>query len=101
MNLSYFKPRKPFSFSPHPFDLGTFMGLWQNHDDNHFLLKIYKKLFSHRTRKVILGIEMTKQSLLQKGMHRRLKSYLEMTIFSAKKKTYPATQRRSPQDFKS
>ncbi|MCX2483695.1 hypothetical protein [Pedobacter sp. MR2016-24] len=42
MNLSYFKPRKPFSFSPHPFDLGTFMGLWQNHDDNHFLLKIYR-----------------------------------------------------------
>ena len=41
MKTSYFKPRKPFSFSPHPYDLGTFMGLWQNHDDNHFLLKIY------------------------------------------------------------
>ena len=42
MITSYFKPREPFSFSPHPFDLGTFMGLWTSHDDNHFLLKIYK-----------------------------------------------------------
>ncbi|RYE27792.1 MAG: hypothetical protein EOP48_34230, partial [Sphingobacteriales bacterium] len=42
MHKSYFKPRKPFSFSPHPFDLGTFMGLWHSHDDNHFLLKIYR-----------------------------------------------------------
>lgn len=39
---SYFKPRKPLSFSSHPYDLGTFMGLWHNHDDNHFLLKIYR-----------------------------------------------------------
>lgn len=49
INISYFKPRKPFSFSTHPYDLGTFMGLWQNHDDNHFLLNIYridKKEFS-------------------------------------------------------
>lgn len=42
MKTSYFKPRRPFSFCPHPYDLGTFMGLWQNHDDNHFLLKIYR-----------------------------------------------------------
>jgi len=42
MNVSYFKPRKPFSFSTHPYDLGTFMGLWHSHDDNHFLLKIYR-----------------------------------------------------------
>jgi hypothetical protein len=42
MRTSYFKPRKPFSFSPHPYDLGTFMGLWHSHDDNHFLLKIYQ-----------------------------------------------------------
>lgn len=42
MNLSYFKPRKPFSFSPHRYDLGTIVGLWHNHDDNHFLLKIYR-----------------------------------------------------------
>lgn len=41
MRVSYFKPRKPFSFSPHSYDLGTIMGLWQSHDDNHFLLKIY------------------------------------------------------------
>lgn len=41
MNVSYFKPRKPFSFSPHPFDLGTLIGLWHSHDDNHFLLKVY------------------------------------------------------------
>lgn len=42
MKVSYFKPRKPFSFSSHPYDLGTFMGLWHSHDDNHFLLKIYR-----------------------------------------------------------
>jgi uncharacterized protein YqcC (DUF446 family) len=42
MKPSFFKPRKRFSFSFHPYDLGTFMGLWHNHDDNHFLLKIYK-----------------------------------------------------------
>lgn len=42
MNVSYFKPRKPFSFSSHPYDLGTLMGLWHSHDDNHFLLKIYR-----------------------------------------------------------
>jgi hypothetical protein len=41
MQASYFKPRRPFSFSPHPYDLGTFMGLRHSHDDNHFLLKIY------------------------------------------------------------
>ncbi|MFC3563261.1 hypothetical protein [Pedobacter jamesrossensis] len=42
MNHSYFKPRKRFSFQPHPYDLGTFIGLWHSHDDNHFLLKIYR-----------------------------------------------------------
>jgi len=42
MKPSYFKPRKSFSFSAHQFDLGTFMGLWHSHDDNHFLLKIYR-----------------------------------------------------------
>lgn len=42
MITSYFKPRKPFSFSAHTYDLGTFMGLWHSHDDNHFLLKIYR-----------------------------------------------------------
>ncbi|RZK38106.1 MAG: hypothetical protein EOO90_23380, partial [Pedobacter sp.] len=39
---SYFKPRAPFSFSSNPYDLGTLMGLWHSHDDNHFLLKIYR-----------------------------------------------------------
>lgn len=42
MKISYFKPRKPFAFSFHQYDLGTIMGLWHSHDDNHFLLKIYK-----------------------------------------------------------
>lgn len=41
MKKPYFKPRKAFSFSPHPYDIGTALGLWRNHDDNHFLLKIY------------------------------------------------------------
>lgn len=42
MKTTYFKPRKSFSFSAHPYDLGTFVGLWHSHDDNHFLLKIYR-----------------------------------------------------------
>ncbi|WP_316849074.1 hypothetical protein [Pedobacter agri] len=41
MKSSYFKPRKFFSFSPHPYDIGNIIGFWHNHDDNHFLLKIY------------------------------------------------------------
>ncbi|WP_231427718.1 hypothetical protein [Pedobacter sp. Leaf250] len=41
MKASFFKPRKSFSFSPHPFDIGNIIGLWHSHDDNHFLLKIY------------------------------------------------------------
>lgn len=41
MRVSYFKPRGRFSFSQHPYDIGTLLGLWHNHDDNHFLLKIY------------------------------------------------------------
>lgn len=41
MKNMYFKPRKAFSFSSHAYDLGTIMGLWHSHDDNHFLLKIY------------------------------------------------------------
>lgn len=41
MKKPYFKPRKAFSFSPHTYDIGTALGLWRNHDDNHFLLKIY------------------------------------------------------------
>lgn len=42
MKVSYFKPRKPFSLSSHPYNLGTIIGLWHSHDDNHFLLKIYR-----------------------------------------------------------
>jgi len=41
MRVSYFRSRKRFYFSPHPYDIGTLFGLWRNHDDNHFLLKIY------------------------------------------------------------
>lgn len=42
MIISYFKSCTPFSFRNHPYDLGTFFGLWSSHDDNHFLLKIYR-----------------------------------------------------------
>lgn len=42
MNRLYFKARKAISFSPHKYDIGTALGLWHNHDDNHFLLKIYR-----------------------------------------------------------
>lgn len=41
MRKSYFKPCKPFDFSPHAYDVGNPIGFWYNHDDNHFLLKIY------------------------------------------------------------
>jgi len=37
----YFKPRKIFDFSPHPFDLGNILGLKKGYEDNHFLLKVY------------------------------------------------------------
>jgi hypothetical protein len=41
MKVSYFKPRKLFDFSPHPFDIGNAVGFWRHYDDNHFLLKLY------------------------------------------------------------
>jgi hypothetical protein len=41
MALYYFKPRRAFDFNPHPFKLGTIMGLKRGYEDNHFLLKIY------------------------------------------------------------
>ncbi|MFP5082176.1 hypothetical protein [Pedobacter sp. JCM 36344] len=42
MKISYFKPRKPFDFSAHTYDIGVPIGFWKDHDDNHFLLKLYK-----------------------------------------------------------
>lgn len=42
MHINYFKPKKAFSVKSHRYDLGTFFGLWRIHDDNHFLLKIYR-----------------------------------------------------------
>jgi hypothetical protein len=47
MSISYFKPRRLFDFSPHPYDIGNPLGYWHNHDDSHFLLKIYKISESH------------------------------------------------------
>lgn len=47
MISSYFKPRQRFSFFPNRYDIGTFFGYWNSHDDNHFLLKIYKIDPSH------------------------------------------------------
>ncbi|RNL52501.1 hypothetical protein [Pedobacter jejuensis] len=41
MRKAYFKSRKAFSLSQHPYDIGTALGLWKSYDDNHFLLKIY------------------------------------------------------------
>jgi len=41
MGLKYFKSRKRFDFSPHPFDVGNIFGLKTGYGDNHFLLKIY------------------------------------------------------------
>lgn len=41
MRASYFKPHKPFDFSPHPYDIGNIIGLWQKYEDNHFLKKLY------------------------------------------------------------
>lgn len=42
MRISYFKYRKSFDFSAHPYDIGTFTNFWYDYDDNHFLLKLYK-----------------------------------------------------------
>lgn len=42
MRISYFKPRKPFDFSPHPYDIGNPIGSWHKYEDNHFLNRIYK-----------------------------------------------------------
>lgn len=41
MSAIYFKARKAFDFSPHPFDLGNILGLKMGYEDNHFLLKVY------------------------------------------------------------
>lgn len=42
MRISYFKPCKPFNFSPDPYDIGNPIGAWQKYEDNHFLSKLYK-----------------------------------------------------------
>lgn len=42
MKISYFKPRKPLDFSPHPYDIGNLIGPWQKYEDNHLLNKIYE-----------------------------------------------------------
>lgn len=42
MNLNYFKPRKRFDFSPHPYEVGHLIGSWQKYEDNHFLNKLYE-----------------------------------------------------------
>lgn len=42
MRINYFKPRKSFSFSPNPYDVGNIIGPWQKYEDNHFLIKIYE-----------------------------------------------------------
>lgn len=41
MKTNYFKPRKPFNFSPHPYDIGNPIGFWKKYEDNHFLKKVY------------------------------------------------------------
>ena len=40
MEAKYFKLRKPFQFSPHPYDIGTLFGPWKRNADNHFILKL-------------------------------------------------------------
>lgn len=42
MRRSYFRPRKPLDFSPHPYDIGNLIGPWQKYEDNHLLNKIYE-----------------------------------------------------------
>lgn len=41
MRISYFKPRRLFDFSPHPYDIGNPFGYWHKYEDNHFLKKLY------------------------------------------------------------
>jgi len=42
MKNKYFKPRRAFDFSPHPYDLGIFTGLKQGFEDNHFLSNLWQ-----------------------------------------------------------
>ncbi|WEK21069.1 MAG: hypothetical protein P0Y49_07940 [Candidatus Pedobacter colombiensis] len=42
MRVSYFKPRKPLDFSPHPYDIGNSFGSWHKYEDSHFLNKVYR-----------------------------------------------------------
>jgi hypothetical protein len=42
MSKKYFKHRKKFDFTPHPFDIGNHFGSWQVYEDNHFLNKLFE-----------------------------------------------------------
>ena len=42
MDISYFRLPQRFSFYFYRYDHGTSIGLWHSHDDNHFLLNLYK-----------------------------------------------------------
>ncbi|WP_113662384.1 hypothetical protein [Pedobacter nanyangensis] len=42
MKSNYFKVRRSFDFSPHPYDIGNAFGPWKRTADSHFLLKIYQ-----------------------------------------------------------
>ena len=41
MRNKYFRPRRSFDFSAHPYDLGILTGLKQGFEDNHFLSKLW------------------------------------------------------------
>ncbi|UKJ09184.1 hypothetical protein [Solitalea lacus] len=47
MKTTYFAHRKPFSFSFHPYQIGSPIGLSKGYEDNHFLLKIYQLKEEH------------------------------------------------------
>lgn len=42
MRINYFKPKKFFDFSPHPYDIGNPIGSWHKYEDNHLLNKLYE-----------------------------------------------------------
>lgn len=68
MLTNYFKARRPFDFSPHPYELGNILGLKKGYEDNHFLLKIYDM----------------EESSFQDYYNYHLKNYLSKHTFSEK-----------------
>lgn len=42
MKDTYFKTRRPFRKRQHRYDIGSPIGFWNLHDDNHFFTRLYE-----------------------------------------------------------